>query len=246
VEAPTEEQSEVGVLEGEVGVEGLNKQGESDESTRVILKPGFQTSAFKLQKPIMPVPLKEQMLKYVVKIELLRKKAVDIRQDLPKIMENRIKIRQNLIEKWKNSREQNLLLLKPQEELGAPGFQGGPGDLNGPPPPPIQGGLNGLPPLSPTPQIQKLPIRTTPTTLPPLQSNGIRKLPPSNLRKLPVRQSGPGPVLNNQTSPPAGVIGNLPPGTNSTNDTGNSGTTTLMTPKGNKVLLIKPPPPVIK
>jgi hypothetical protein len=224
VESLTEEQSEVGVVEGEVGVEGLDEQGNSVESSRVILKPGFQTSAFKFKKPIMPLPLKEQMLKHAVRIELLRKKALDMRQNLPKIMENRLKTRQIIIEKWKNYREQNTILLTPKE-----GLRKLPGDLNQPQ---IQRGPKGLNPQLQTPQIQKLPPKIP--TQPQFQDKGIRKLPPPYIRKLPLQQSGPGPVKNNQfsTPPPLG-----------TNPPVSSGTTRLVTPKIITVPLIKPPPP---
>ena len=211
VESLTEEQSDVGVIEGEVGVEGLDEQGKSVESSKVILKPGFQTSAFKFKKPGMPIPLKEQMLSHAVKIELLRKKAIDIRQNLPKIMENRIKTRQLIIEKWKNYREQNPVLQR------------------------LPGGLN----QTQTPQIQKLPSKIP--TQPQFQGKGIRKLPPSYIRKLPPQQSGPGLIKNNRfAAPPPGAVGAPPLGTN---PLGSSGTTKLVTPKVITVPLIKPPPP---
>ncbi|RPI74626.1 MAG: hypothetical protein EHM45_18080 [Desulfobacteraceae bacterium] len=218
VESLTEEKSDVGVVEGEVGVEGLDEQGKSVESSRVILKRGFQTSGFKFQKPVRPIPLKEQMLQHTVKIELLRKKALDTRKNLPKIMENRIKTRQIIIEKWKNYREQNPVLRKPNEDLRNPKLQRLPGNPNRPQGPQIERLPKGS---GQTPQIQRLPKGSGQPQNPQLQKlpppgstqpdKGIRKLPPPYIRKPPPPQSGANSIKNDSyTTPSPGAAGNPP------------------------------------
>jgi hypothetical protein len=211
VESLTEEQSDIGVVNGQVSVESVDAQGKSIEGSMVMVQPGFQTTAFKLKKPIIPIPLKEQMLNNVAKIEILRKKALDTRQNLPKIIENRIKTREIIIEKWKKIRLQNTTLIKPKEGLRTL--------------PPIQN-YSKYPnrPQSPDKGLRKLP---------PLN---IRKLPPQRSGTTTLKMNPPG-TPSSGIKPPNTING--PPAVPPPPDS--PGTNQPVVPRSNNVLIKKPP-----
>jgi hypothetical protein len=216
VESLTEEQSDIGVVNGQVSVESLDEQGKSIEGSMVMVQPGFQTTAFKFKKPVMPVPIKEQMLNNVAKIEILRKKALDTRQNLPKIIENRIKTREIIIERWKKFREQNTTLIKPKEGLRTlPPLQNSSKFPNRSQSP--DKGLRKLPPL----YIRKLPPQRSGTTT---LKNTAPLAPSSGIKPPNTFNSPPNPNLQPTAPPP-----NSP------------GTSRPVVPRPSNVLIKKPP-----
>jgi hypothetical protein len=69
--------------------------------SEVVLGKGYQTSVFKNKPPAPPVQLRERMLAFAPKFELLKNKGLDRRRDLPKTMERRKAVHQETLKKWK-------------------------------------------------------------------------------------------------------------------------------------------------
>jgi hypothetical protein len=99
-------QTDVGVFEGEVSVGGVDAEGRLMESSEVLIAAGNQTSIQRNKRPLPPFKLKLRMLLHKRRLEILRKKAIERRRDLPEIMERRRKAREKIHKRWKKLREE--------------------------------------------------------------------------------------------------------------------------------------------
>jgi FecR protein len=111
VEVVEANHTDVGVFDGEVTVAGLDRQKSPLRESEVVLGKGYQSSVFRNRPPGPPVPLRERMLLLVPQFELLKKRGVDRRRNLPKTVERRKAVYQETLKKWraiKNERGKNI------------------------------------------------------------------------------------------------------------------------------------------
>jgi len=101
VEVVDTKQTDVGVFDGEVGVAGLDRQKKPMRESEAVLGKGYQSSVFRNKPPAPPVQLREKMLSFTPRFELLKNKGTHRRRDLPKIMEKRKLVHQETLNKWK-------------------------------------------------------------------------------------------------------------------------------------------------
>lgn len=120
IEVMDTKESDVGVFDGEVVVAGLDRRKRPMRESEVVLGKGYQTSVFKNKPPAPPVQLRERLLAFAPKFELLKNKGLDRRRDLPKTMERRKAVHQETLKKWKAIKNERSNQMK-KPELVPPG-----------------------------------------------------------------------------------------------------------------------------
>jgi hypothetical protein len=116
IEVMDTRESDVGVFDGEVFVAGLDRQKRPMKESEIVMGKGYQTSVFKNKPPAPPVHLRERMLAFAPKFELLRNKGIDRRRDLPKTMERRKAVHQETLKKWKAIKNERGKKIEPIEK----------------------------------------------------------------------------------------------------------------------------------
>lgn len=108
VEATDSEKTDVGVFEGEVAVGGVDYDGKLIKESEVLVAHGNQTSVQRYKRPLRPFALKKEMLVHKKRVLLLRKKAIERRRDLPKIVHRRLKVHKETLKKWNRTKQERL------------------------------------------------------------------------------------------------------------------------------------------
>jgi len=119
VESTTEEETDVGVFEGDVAVLGLDQQGRTIQDSEILVSRDRQVSVARFRRPGRPIPLKKRMLAHRKRIERLRKKAIERRRLLPQIIHRRNAARQRILKRWQQLRKPLLKrrLLKKRQQI---------------------------------------------------------------------------------------------------------------------------------
>ncbi|MBW2035817.1 MAG: FecR domain-containing protein [Deltaproteobacteria bacterium] len=108
VEATDSEKTDVGVFEGEVAVGCVDYDGKLIKESEVLVAHGNQTSVQRYKRPLRPFALKKEMLLHKKRVLLLRKKAIERRRDLPKIVHRRLKVHKETLKKWNRTKQERL------------------------------------------------------------------------------------------------------------------------------------------
>ena len=115
VETTDSEETDVGVFEGQVTVGGIDSEGKLIEGSEVLVPTGRQTTVQKFKRPLPPFAHKKNMMLHKERVLLLRKKAIERRRDLPKIIDRRPKVHKETLIKW-NRQKQEIKKIK-QERI---------------------------------------------------------------------------------------------------------------------------------
>jgi len=115
VETTDSEETDVGVFEGQVTVGGIDSEGKLIEGSEVLVPAGRQTTVQKFKRPLPPFAHKKNMMLHKERVLLLRKKAIERRRDLPKIIDRRPKVHKETLIKW-NRQKQEIKKIK-QERI---------------------------------------------------------------------------------------------------------------------------------
>lgn len=106
VETTDSTQTDVGVFEGEVTVGAIDKEGKLIEGSEVRVQRGNQTSVQRNKRPLTPFAIKGRMLLHKKGLDGLRKRAVDRRRNLKKIIGERGKARGKILKRWEKIRQE--------------------------------------------------------------------------------------------------------------------------------------------
>jgi hypothetical protein len=117
VETISPEQTDVGVFDGSVAVVGLDRQRGRLRDTEVLLRKGYQTSVGRDGRPIRPRALKKRMLAHRKSLERMRKKAIEKRRTLQWIMKRRIQVHEQVLKRWKKLREEKPKTINPRQKI---------------------------------------------------------------------------------------------------------------------------------
>ncbi|MDY7037964.1 MAG: FecR family protein [Thermodesulfobacteriota bacterium] len=115
VEITDAEETDVGVFDGKVGVGGIDSHGELIKGSEVLLTKKRQTTVKKHRRPFPPFLLKKRMLLHEKRLKVLRKKAIERRRDLPKIVKQRLKALERVRKKWRKIRPRKFFQIRQQE-----------------------------------------------------------------------------------------------------------------------------------
>lgn len=108
VETTDTEKTDVGVFEGQVAVGGVDSHGKLIKESEVLVGRGNQTSVHKFKRPLPPFALKKEMLLHKERVLFLRKKAIERRRDLPKIVDRRLKVHKETLKKWDRKKQERI------------------------------------------------------------------------------------------------------------------------------------------
>jgi len=115
VETTDSDKTDIGVFEGQVTVGGIDYDGRLIKGSEVLVPAGKQTTVQKFKRPLPPFAHKKKMLLHKERVLLLRKRAVERRRDLPKIIDRRLKVHKETLIKW-NRKKRELKRIK-QERI---------------------------------------------------------------------------------------------------------------------------------
>lgn len=108
VELADSEETDVGVFAGSVYVNAVDDEGNLIKEDEVVVTDGNQTTVQRRKRPLPPFALKERMLKHKKKVEFLRQRAIERRRDLKRIIEKREKVREIILQKLKNIKQEKI------------------------------------------------------------------------------------------------------------------------------------------
>jgi len=104
VETDDSMQTDVGVFDGEVTVEGLDKYGKVMKGSEMLVPSGKQTQVKRFMHPTGVFGFKKRMLRHQQKIRLLRKKAHERRKEIRRLIMERRHWHGEMLKKWKKFR----------------------------------------------------------------------------------------------------------------------------------------------
>lgn len=108
-------QTQVGVFDGEVTVEGLDETGSVMDDSRVLLTSGNQTRVRRFMRPVGAFAFGKQMLRHKHKMFLLRQKAKERRKEIRRLMQLRIKKHRERLHQLKKHRPKPPFIKKPRK-----------------------------------------------------------------------------------------------------------------------------------
>jgi hypothetical protein len=112
VELADAEETDVGVFAGSVYVNSVDDSGNIIKEDEVIVTDGMQTTVRKRKKPLLPFAMKDRMLRHRKKIEFLRQRAFEKRQNIQRIIEKRKKVREIVLQKQKDIKQDKIERIK--------------------------------------------------------------------------------------------------------------------------------------